>query len=99
MQDGRTLCESYPRYGTGKEPGNEEGFIVEMTSCYPEPGSVKINDGEIVIQEFNTSRSEMHTGLMGVWYLLVADRLPQQQHVLENKRRFSRASLLEDVVN
>ncbi|CAJ2673265.1 unnamed protein product [Trifolium pratense] len=30
-QDGRKLCTSTPRYGTGKEARNEEGYLVEMS--------------------------------------------------------------------
>ncbi|XP_054803109.1 uncharacterized protein LOC129306502 isoform X2 [Prosopis cineraria] len=78
-QDGRVICSSTPSYGTGKEAGNEEGYIVGMTTCYPQPGSVKIIDGEIVTVESNYSRSSRpHTGVMGLFYLLVAEQLPDQ---------------------
>ncbi|XP_028765910.1 uncharacterized protein LOC114723833 [Neltuma alba] len=77
-QDGRVICSSIPSYGTGKEAGNEEGYIVGMSTCYPQPGLVKIIDGETVTLESNYSRgSRPHTGVMGLFYLLVSDQLPQ----------------------
>ncbi|EXB79417.1 hypothetical protein L484_011610 [Morus notabilis] len=75
-EDGRVLCSSIPIYGKGKEAGNEKGYIVGMTTCYPQPGSVKILDGETMILESNYSSSQPHTGVMGLFYILVADKLP-----------------------
>ncbi|KRH62596.1 hypothetical protein GLYMA_04G118100v4 [Glycine max] len=43
-QDGRTLCTSTPKYGTGKKAGNEKGYLIGMSVCYPQPGSIKIHD-------------------------------------------------------
>ncbi|XP_028755641.1 uncharacterized protein LOC114715009 isoform X2 [Neltuma alba] len=75
-QDGRVICSSIPIYGTGKEAGNEEGYVVGMSTCYPQPGSVKIMDGETVTLESNYSSSRPHAGVMGLFYLLVAEQLP-----------------------
>ncbi|XP_065872208.1 uncharacterized protein [Euphorbia lathyris] len=76
-QDGRVICTSVPTYGEGKEAGNEAGYIVGMSTCYPNPGSVKIADGEKLTLESNYSKStRTHTGVMGLFYLLVADHLP-----------------------
>ncbi|XP_077212219.1 uncharacterized protein LOC143847310 [Tasmannia lanceolata] len=72
-QDGRVICASLSVYGEGKEVGNEAGYIVGMSSCYPKPGSVKIADGEILTFESNYSSTRMHTGVMGLFYFLVAD--------------------------
>ncbi|KAK2400083.1 hypothetical protein QL285_049814 [Trifolium repens] len=74
-QDGRTLCTSTPRYGTGKEAGNEEGYVVGMSVCYPKLGSIRINDGETVTVE-SRYKNEFLTGAMGHMYLYLADRLP-----------------------
>ncbi|CAJ2673272.1 unnamed protein product [Trifolium pratense] len=76
-QDGRTLCTSTPRYGTGKEAGNEEGYLVEMSVCYPTPGSIKINDGETVTVE-SRYKNEFITGAMGHIYIYLADQLPYE---------------------
>lgn len=67
------ICSSLPIYGHGIEAGNEAGYIVGMTTCYPRPGSVKVLDGETLTLESNYSRSEIHTGVMGLFYILVAD--------------------------
>ncbi|KAL5795391.1 hypothetical protein ACOSQ2_000211 [Xanthoceras sorbifolium] len=75
-EDGQVICSSIPTYGNGKEAGNEDGYIVGMSTCYPEPGSVKITDEETLIVESNYSNSVSHTGVMGLFYILVADRVP-----------------------
>lgn len=72
-EDGRVLCSSIPTYGEGKEAGNEEGYIVGMSTCYPNPGSVKISDGETLVLESIYNRSQSHSGVMGLFYILVAD--------------------------
>ncbi|KAJ1403141.1 Stress up-regulated Nod 19 [Sesbania bispinosa] len=82
-QDGRTLCTSTPKYGTGKEPGNEEGYNVGMSVCYPKPGSVKINDGETLTVE-SRYESGFLTGVMGQMYIYVAEKLPQEKITPQN---------------
>ncbi|CAK8572347.1 unnamed protein product [Lathyrus sativus] len=74
-QDGRTLCTSIPRYGTGTKAGNEKGYVIEMSVCYPKEGSIKIKDGEIVTVE-SRYKNEYITGAMGHMYFYLADRLP-----------------------
>ncbi|EHA8590125.1 hypothetical protein COCNU_scaffold015211G000010 [Cocos nucifera] len=76
-QDGRVLCTSIPVYGEGREAGNEAGYIIGMSTCYPEPGSVRVEDGEVLTLESNYSSTQMHTGVMGLFYILVADPQPQ----------------------
>jgi hypothetical protein len=75
--DGRKICSSMAIYGEGKEAGNEKGYVVGMTTCYPKPGSVKISKGETVVFESNYSSSQMHTGVMGLFYFLIADQQPK----------------------
>nr|GMC79813.1 uncharacterized protein LOC109186451 [Ipomoea batatas] len=70
--DGRTICSSLPIYGKGQEAGNEVGYIVEMTTCYPQPGFVMIVEGEMITIVSNYSNSQSHTGVMGFFYLAVA---------------------------
>lgn len=86
-QDGRLLCESLPTYGTGKEAGNEANYVVGMSTCYPKPGSVKVSDGEVLTQVSNYSSDRQHTGVMGLFYILVAE--PQQQTAPEPALCFS----------
>lgn len=75
-EDGRVICSSIPTYGEGKEAGNESGYIVGMSTCYPHPGSVKINNGETLTLVSNYSSTQRHTGVMALFYILVADQLP-----------------------
>ncbi|KAK6921233.1 Stress up-regulated Nod 19 [Dillenia turbinata] len=66
--DGRVICSSCRfLWVCGDEPGNEAGYIVGMSTCYPQPGSVKISDGEIL---FSTRKL---TGVMGLFYILVVE--------------------------
>ncbi|KAK8994090.1 hypothetical protein V6N11_008296 [Hibiscus sabdariffa] len=81
-EDGQLLCSSTPRYGKGEEPGDEAGSIVEMTTCYIQPGIIEITKGETVILESNYSRISSHSGVMGLFYILVVDRLPKTTHNL-----------------
>uniref|UniRef100_A0A0R0G8Z9 Stress up-regulated Nod 19 protein n=1 Tax=Glycine max TaxID=3847 RepID=A0A0R0G8Z9_SOYBN len=80
-QDGGVICSSIPKYGTGSEAGNEKGYVVGMSTCYPRPGTIKIKDGETLTLEIIYSNSEMHSGVMGLFYILVAEQLPHQ-HLL-----------------
>lgn len=73
-QDGEVICSSMPKYGNGDEPGSEAGYIVGMSSCYPEP--VKVTNGETLSLEFNYSNVIGHTGVMGLFYILVSQQLP-----------------------
>jgi Stress up-regulated Nod 19 len=44
-----------------------------MSTCYPKTGSVKIADGETLTLVSNYSSNQMHAGVMGLFYILVAD--------------------------
>ncbi|XP_039064821.1 uncharacterized protein LOC120210071 [Hibiscus syriacus] len=79
-EDGQLLCSSIPRYGKGEGPGDEAGSVVEMTSCHLPPGTVEISKGETLIFESNYSRISRHSGVMGLFYVLVVDKLPKPMH-------------------
>ncbi|KAI3521108.1 hypothetical protein L1887_10568 [Cichorium endivia] len=72
-EDGRVICSSKAIYGEGNEAGNEAGYIVGMTTCYPKPGSIKIAKDEVLSLESNYSSEKSHTGVMGLFYILVAE--------------------------
>ncbi|RDX90550.1 hypothetical protein CR513_27572, partial [Mucuna pruriens] len=76
-QDGRTLCTSTPKYGTGMEAGNEKGYLIGMSVCYPQLGSIKINDGEILTLE-SRYKNEFRTGVMGHFYIYLAEKIPHR---------------------
>ncbi|KAL5564752.1 hypothetical protein UlMin_027916 [Ulmus minor] len=84
-EDGRVICTSTPIYGKGEEAGNEAGYIVGMRSCYPEPGSVRILDGETLVLESDYSNVKTHTGVMGAFYILVAEKLPNPNPALRSQ--------------
>lgn len=73
IQDGRVICSSRAIYGEGNEAGDEAGYIVGMTTCYPNPGSMKIAKGEVLTLESNYSSQKNHIGVMGLFYILVAE--------------------------
>ncbi|WMV57728.1 hypothetical protein MTR67_051113 [Solanum verrucosum] len=81
-EDGRVICSSLPIYGEGKEPGNEAGYIVCMSSCYPRPGSIKISEGETVTLLSNYRNAQRHTGVMGLFYLVVAEPSSKPNSIL-----------------
>jgi hypothetical protein len=65
-----------------------------MSSCYPQSGSIKIIDGETLTLESNYNNTKEHTGVMGLFYLLVAEQLPHQHF-----RHSTRSSFLMNVNN
>jgi hypothetical protein len=67
-------------YGKGLEAGNEAGYIVGMSTCYPKPGTVKVSDGEVMTIVSNYRSERQHSGVMGLFYILVAghEQKPQQ---------------------
>ncbi|KZV46465.1 hypothetical protein F511_10570 [Dorcoceras hygrometricum] len=72
-QDGRDICTSTTIYGKGTKAGNEAGYVVGMSTCYPKPGSVKIGGGETItlVSKYNSARR--HAGVMGLFNILLAD--------------------------
>ncbi|XP_045825975.1 uncharacterized protein LOC123918078 [Trifolium pratense] len=93
-QDGRVICSSIPTYGNGNDAGNEAGYIVGMSTCYPKPGSVKIIDGETLTLESIYNSTKEHAGVMGLFYFLVAEQLSYQHF-----RHSTRSSFIMDVNN
>ncbi|CAE6231309.1 unnamed protein product [Arabidopsis arenosa] len=80
-ENGEGICTSMPKYGNGDEPGNEAGYIVGMSSCYP-ADPVKVSYGETLKLEFNYSNEVGHTGVMGLFYIFVAQQLPEPNNSL-----------------
>ena len=78
------ICSSNPIYGKGKEAGDEAGYIVGMSTCYPEPGSVKILDGESLVLESKYDSSQAHTGVMALLHIFIADQLPNPLKVSDH---------------
>ncbi|MCD7466639.1 hypothetical protein HAX54_003550 [Datura stramonium] len=96
--DGRVICSSLPIYGEGKEPGNEAGYIVGMSTCYPRPGSVKISKGETLTLLSNYSSDQRHTGVMGLFYLLVAEQSRKSSSILHSRDNMGDIVILHNAV-
>ncbi|CAA7035132.1 unnamed protein product [Microthlaspi erraticum] len=77
-EDGEGIFTSMPEYGNGVEPGNEAGYIVGISSCYPQE-PVKVSYGETLTFESNYSNAVGHTGVMGIFHLLVAQQLHEPE--------------------
>lgn len=84
--DGRLLCASVAAYGRGRGAGDEEGYIVGMSTCYPRPGTVRVRDGEVLTVVSNYSSERQHTGVMGLFYILVADHQHPQDDVKKQQQ-------------
>ncbi|XP_038905678.1 uncharacterized protein LOC120091645 [Benincasa hispida] len=82
-QDGRVLCSSSPIYGKGDEIGNEDGYVVGMSTCYPKFGHVKINKGELGTLVSKYDPAQNHTGVMGIFSIVVATKLPNSLFHME----------------
>jgi len=48
-----------------------------MSVCYPKPGSIKIEDGEILTLE-SVYENKFRTGAMGHFYIYLAEQIPKQ---------------------
>ncbi|XP_020595123.1 uncharacterized protein LOC110035229 [Phalaenopsis equestris] len=95
-EDGRLLCSFNPIYGEGEEAGDEAGYIVGMSTCYPNPGSVNIRDGELLTLVSNYSNLRMHVGAMGFFYILLAEPQPKLTSFLSQELTVPRiADLME----
>ncbi|GFP80642.1 hypothetical protein PHJA_000207500, partial [Phtheirospermum japonicum] len=81
---GREVCSSSTIYETGDEPENEASYIVGMSTCYPSPGSLKISAREMLTLFTNYSSSKTHTGVMGLFYLLIFDSSTKLNMVLHS---------------
>lgn len=83
-EDGTEICTSNPTYGNGTDPGDEAGYIVGMSTCYPTPGATKVRAGEKLRLVSSYSSDDRHTGVMGLFYLLIdeskAPPPPQDNH-------------------
>ncbi|KAJ0709376.1 putative stress up-regulated Nod 19 [Helianthus annuus] len=82
-KDGGVICSSKPIYGKGNDVGDEAGYIVGMSTCYPKPGSVKIAQGETLTLESNYSSEKSHTGVMGLFYILVVESSSESNYPVQ----------------
>ncbi|GJV04833.1 putative stress up-regulated Nod 19 [Tanacetum coccineum] len=72
-EDGRIICLSKPIYGKGNSVGDEAGYVVGMSTCYPKPRSVNIANGEMLTFDSTYSSEKMRTGVMALFQIFVTE--------------------------
>ena len=69
---GDLLCASVPKYGSGTEAGNEDGYVVSMSTCtFDPPRRMRTTDIVRVVALYNNTLS--HTGVMSLMYMALSD--------------------------
>lgn len=81
LQNGVVICESEPIYGKGVEAGDEAGYVVGMTTCFPKPGSIYLDAWKEINFDGFYSAEQAHTGVMSVFTIHVADPVNYLQEV------------------
>lgn len=73
LENGTDICVSHPIYGQGNAAGDEKGYVVGMTACYPDPKEFYIRPREKLSLRAVYDSTERHTGVMGILLLLIAE--------------------------
>lgn len=60
-----------------------------MSTCYPKPGSVKINNKEMLTLISKYDPTQNHTGVMGLFHIMVAQKLPNSLIHMETLKEFA----------
>jgi len=63
--------------GTGNEAGNKKDYLIGMSVCYPQPGSIKIQDRKLLTIE-SRYKNKFGIGGMRYFYIYLADDLSQE---------------------
>ena len=85
VSTGELLCRSHPKYGTGVQAGDEDGFVVGIPPCVwgPPPLSPppRIRRSEHLRTVARYNASERHHGVMSLWLLTAASLKPNTARV------------------
>ncbi|CAI5715997.1 unnamed protein product [Peronospora destructor] len=69
---GDLLCASVPKYGSGTEAGNEDGYVISMSTCtFDPPRRMRTSDIVRVVALYNHTLP--HTGVMSIMYMALSD--------------------------
>ncbi|OQR98369.1 hypothetical protein ACHHYP_08685 [Achlya hypogyna] len=69
------LCSSVPTYGNGTVAGNEDGYVIAMSTCtFNPPRRMRTTDVLRIVASYDSTTA--HTGVMSLWYLAIADVVP-----------------------
>jgi hypothetical protein len=83
-KSGDLLCSSVPSYGNGAEVGNENGYVVSISTCTLDPPR-RMRASDIVRLVALYNNTEAHTGVMSLMYLALADVVaPTESAVVSN---------------
>lgn len=70
--NGKIVCSSLPREGTGHEAGNEEGYVVAISECDFHDAPMRVHKGDL-IEVVSYYRTDMpYRGVMGLFTLATA---------------------------
>ncbi|OWZ04825.1 hypothetical protein PHMEG_00023201 [Phytophthora megakarya] len=74
---GDLLCASVPKYGSGTEAGNEEGYVISMSTCtFDPPRRMKTTDIVRIVGLYNNTLP--HTDVMSLMYVALSDLAPKE---------------------
>ncbi|EQC37065.1 hypothetical protein SDRG_05292 [Saprolegnia diclina VS20] len=66
------ICSSMPTYGNGTVAGNENGYVIAMSTCtFDPPLRMRTTDVLRIVASYDSTLA--HTGVMSLWYLAIAD--------------------------
>ncbi|KAG6578051.1 Stress up-regulated Nod 19 [Phytophthora cinnamomi] len=69
---GDLLCASVPEYGSGTEAGNEDGYVISMSTCtFDPPRRMRTTDIVRIVALYNNTLP--HTGVMSLMYMALSD--------------------------
>ncbi|CAH0480443.1 unnamed protein product [Peronospora belbahrii] len=69
---GDLLCASVPEYGSGIEAGNEDGYVISMSTCtFDPPRRMRTTDIVRIVALYNNTQP--HTGVMSLMYMALSD--------------------------
>ena len=72
---GELLCHSVPKYGATEAAGDEEGYVVGMSSCTFDP-PIKMTRDTVVRTVSRYNNTVGHHGVMALWLMQVSDPAP-----------------------
>ncbi|WMV57731.1 hypothetical protein MTR67_051116 [Solanum verrucosum] len=69
-----------------------------MSSCSPRLGSIKLSEEETITLQSNYSNDQRHTGVLGLFYLLVAEPSLKHNSILHSADGTGGIVILQNVV-
>eukprot|EP00591_Stephanopyxis_turris_P002439 CAMPEP_0195512998 /NCGR_PEP_ID=MMETSP0794_2-20130614/4754_1 /TAXON_ID=515487 /ORGANISM="Stephanopyxis turris, Strain CCMP 815" /LENGTH=478 /DNA_ID=CAMNT_0040640901 /DNA_START=108 /DNA_END=1544 /DNA_ORIENTATION=+ len=73
-EDDNEICHSTPTYGSGHDAGDEEGYIVAMSTCTFDP-PLRMHTSDLIRITALYDNTKAHTGVMSLFYIAMTDVL------------------------